>query len=64
MVNRCSLSALDSGDIFGTVTRVARLDVVLQKIGVAEDGCEGRADFVAHVGQKFALGTIGGDQGV
>ncbi len=50
MVNKCSPARVNGGDIFGITARVAGLDVVLQKIGVAENGREGRADFVAHVG--------------
>ena len=30
-----------------------------EQVGVAEDGGHGRADFVAHVGQEFALGAVG-----
>ena len=29
-----------------------------QDVGEAEDGGHGRADFVAHVGQEFALGLV------
>ena len=30
-----------------------------QQIGITENGRHGRADFVAHVGQKLALGLVG-----
>ena len=32
----------------------------VQQLGQSEDGVHGRADFVAHVGEKFALGPGGG----
>ena len=33
---------------------------ILNQMAHADDGVHGGADFVAHVGQKFALGASGG----
>ena len=33
---------------------------VQRQLGHADDAVERRANFVAHVGQEFALGSIGG----
>ena len=48
--------AFDHGDVFSC----SASDVLVQhEVGIAEDGGHGGADFVAHVGQKLALGAVG-----
>src|SRR5450432_14791 len=37
--------------------------IAMKQLSVAEDCIHRRADFVAHVGEKFALGLIGGGGG-
>ncbi len=39
------------------------LDVLDEDFGVADDGGERGAQFVAHVGEEVALGVAGGDGG-
>ena len=47
----------DGVDRFQTLLRP--LLALGQQIGIAENGRHGRADFVAHVREKFALGQAG-----
>ena len=40
--------------------RISLIGPLQQKLGEAEDAGQRSADFMAHVGQELALGTIGG----
>ena len=37
-----------------------RRQIVREDVGVSQDGGHGGADLMAHVGQEFALGPVGG----
>ena len=48
-----------AADGFGKVALFGSEMGLQQQIGHADDAIHGRADFVAHHGQKLALGTVG-----
>jgi hypothetical protein len=49
----------DGDEEVGSVFLVAVVAAPQQQIGEAQDGIERRTNFVAHIGQEFALSAIG-----
>jgi len=51
--------AMDAFDVFFEGGVDAGVDLFEEDFAVADDGVQGRAEFVAHIGQELALGLVG-----